>query len=52
MLESDTEELLAERILKVEHELYPEALGLFSKGDIRIEGRKVSILGCSREDTK
>jgi phosphoribosylglycinamide formyltransferase 1 len=40
---SDTEELLAERILKVEHELYPEALDLFSKGNIMIEGRKVYI---------
>jgi phosphoribosylglycinamide formyltransferase-1 len=52
VFESDTEELLADRILKVEHELYPEALGLFSKGNITIEGRKVSILHCSREDTK
>lgn len=43
VLASDTEELLAERILKVEHELYPKALGLFSKGYIRIEGRRVSI---------
>ncbi len=43
VFDSDTEHLLAERILKVEHELYPEALGLFSKGNIRIEGRKVSI---------
>jgi phosphoribosylglycinamide formyltransferase 1 len=51
VFESDTEELLAERILQVEHELYPEALGLFSKGNIRMEGRKVSILH-RREDTK
>ena len=43
VLASDTEDLLAERILKVEHELYPEALGLFSKGNIRIEGRRVSV---------
>jgi phosphoribosylglycinamide formyltransferase 1 len=43
VLASDTEELLAERILKVEHELYPEALALFSKGNIRIEGRRVSV---------
>jgi phosphoribosylglycinamide formyltransferase-1 len=46
---SDTEELLSERILKVEHELYPEALDLFSRDDIRIEGRIVSIL---TRDTK
>jgi phosphoribosylglycinamide formyltransferase-1 len=43
VLDSDTEELLADRILKVEHELYPEALDLFSKGNIMIEGRKVYI---------
>ena len=43
VLDSDTEELLAERILKVEHELYPEALDLFSKGNIMIEGRRVYI---------
>lgn len=43
VFDSDTEHLLAERILKVEHELYPEALHLFSEGNIRIEGRKVSI---------
>jgi phosphoribosylglycinamide formyltransferase 1 len=43
VFDSDTEHLLAERILKVEHELYPEALSLFSKGNIKIEGRKVSI---------
>jgi phosphoribosylglycinamide formyltransferase-1 len=49
VFESDTEELLAERILQVEHELYPEALGLFSKGYIRIDGRKVSILHCSEK---
>lgn len=43
VFDSDTEHLLAQRILKVEHQLYPEALGLFSEGNIRIEGRKVSI---------
>jgi phosphoribosylglycinamide formyltransferase 1 len=43
VFDSDTEHVLAERILKVEHELYPEALSLFSKGNIRIEGRKVSL---------
>jgi phosphoribosylglycinamide formyltransferase 1 len=43
VFDSDTEHVLADRILKVEHELYPEALSLFSKGNIRIEGRKVSL---------
>lgn len=52
VFESDTEDLLAARILKAEHELYPEALGLFSEGNVRIDGRKVSIIHSRREDTK
>lgn len=41
---SDTEESLAERILNVEHKLYPKALALFSKGNMRIEGRIVHCM--------
>lgn len=41
--ESDTEETLLERVHKVEHELYPEAVKLFAEGRLRIEGRKVLI---------
>ena len=39
----DTEESLAERILKVEHRLYPRAIELFSKGKLDIRGRQVFI---------
>lgn len=42
--ETDTEESLEERIHKVEHKLYPEAVKLFTEGKIKIEGRKVKIL--------
>ncbi len=42
----DTEETLSERILKLEHKIYPEAIRLFSEGRLKIEGRTVKI----RED--
>jgi len=42
--EGDTEETLAERILKEEHLIYPEAVRLFSRGLLKIEGRRVKIL--------
>lgn len=41
----DTEDTLAERILKEEHRLYPEAIKLLSQGRIKCSGRKVSIIG-------
>ncbi|MDI3533789.1 MAG: phosphoribosylglycinamide formyltransferase 1 [Thermosediminibacterales bacterium] len=44
VMEDDTVDTLAERVLKVEHRLYPEAIKLFIEGRLRIEGRKVKIL--------
>jgi phosphoribosylglycinamide formyltransferase-1 len=44
VLEDDTPETLAERILKEEHKIYSEAIQLFAEGRLRIEGRKVFIL--------
>lgn len=44
VLEGDTEERLAERILKEEHRIYPEAVRLFGAGRLKIEGRVVHIL--------
>ena len=43
VLDSDTEETLSARILEQEHQIYPEAIRLFSEGKIRINGRKISI---------
>jgi phosphoribosylglycinamide formyltransferase-1 len=43
VLDSDTEYELADRILAAEHQLYPEAIKLFSKGTIAVRGRRVSI---------
>lgn len=44
VLDDDTPETLAARILPIEHQIYPEALQLFAKNRIRIEGRRVFIL--------
>lgn len=44
VLEDDTEETLAARILEKEHEAYPEAVRLFFEGRLRVEGRRVRIL--------
>lgn len=40
----DTPELLAERVLAVEHEIYPLVLKAFAEGRVRIEGSSVHIL--------
>jgi len=42
--ENDTLESLEEKIHKVEHRLYPEAVRLFVDGKLKAEGRKVRIL--------
>ena len=41
--DDDTEELLAERILKEEHQIYPKAIQLFSEGRLIIKGRRIFI---------
>ena len=43
VMDSDTEEELSAKILRKEHELYPEAVRLFAEGKIKIIGRKVII---------
>ncbi|ESP62671.1 Phosphoribosylglycinamide formyltransferase [Smithella sp. ME-1] len=43
VLDDDTEETLAARILKEEHRIYPQAIQLFTDGRIEINGRKVRI---------
>jgi phosphoribosylglycinamide formyltransferase-1 len=39
----DTEETISERILKLEHKIYPEAIRLFSEGRLEVDGRIVKI---------
>ena len=43
VLDNDTEETLAARILKEEHKIYPRAIQFFAEGKIEIDGRKVRI---------
>lgn len=41
---NDTPETLAEKVLKVEHLLYPEAVRLFCAGKVKVENERVRIL--------
>jgi len=43
ILDNDTEETLAKRILAQEHKAYPEAVRLFAENKIKISGRKTKI---------
>jgi phosphoribosylglycinamide formyltransferase-1 len=43
VMDGDDEETLSARILEQEHQLYPEAVGLFCEGRIKMQGRSVSI---------
>jgi phosphoribosylglycinamide formyltransferase-1 len=45
ILDHDTPETLAARILEQEHKLYPRAVQLFAEGRIQVEGRRVLIDG-------
>jgi phosphoribosylglycinamide formyltransferase-1 len=45
VLDSDTEETLAARILVQEHRCYPRAIALWAEGRVQIEGRRVRIAG-------
>ena len=42
--QDDTEETLSARILKEEHQLYPEAVRLYFEGRLEVRGRRVFIL--------
>lgn len=42
--DEDTLESLEERIHKLEHKMYPQAIQLFLEGRLKISGRKVKIL--------
>ena len=44
VMDDDTPDSLAARILPVEHELLPRAVALFCQDRIKIDGRSVSIL--------
>ena len=44
VLQDDTEETLAARILTEEHQIYPEAVRLYFEGRIEVRGRRVFII--------
>jgi len=43
VLDEDTEETLAARILRQEHRVYPHAIRLFAEGRLRLQGRRVLV---------
>ena len=43
--ETDSLEILEQKIHSVEHRLYPKAIDLFSQGKLKVEGRKVVLVG-------
>lgn len=45
VLDNDTPETLAARLLSVEHETYIEAIRLFVQDKLRVEGRRVKVVG-------
>jgi phosphoribosylglycinamide formyltransferase-1 len=45
ILDDDSPETLAARVLPVEHETYIEAIRLFVQGRLRVEGRRVRVVG-------
>jgi phosphoribosylglycinamide formyltransferase-1 len=45
VLPGDTEQALSARILEVEHRIYPRAIRLFAEDRLKIEGRRVHIVG-------
>lgn len=45
VLDGDTPDALAARILEQEHRIYPRAVELFAEGRLRVEGRRVFIDG-------
>ena len=43
VLDADTADTLAARILKEEHRIYPQAIQLYAEGRIQVSGRKVTV---------
>ena len=44
VLEDDTPDILAQRVLQIEHKIYSKAIQLFAENRIQIKGRNVTIL--------
>jgi phosphoribosylglycinamide formyltransferase 1 len=52
VLESDTEDTLAERILREEHRIYPQAIQFYAEGRIEVQNRQVKIKGLGEVETQ
>ncbi|PLY03446.1 MAG: phosphoribosylglycinamide formyltransferase [Desulfuromonas sp.] len=50
ILDDDTPDTLAARILRQEHQVYPRAIQLFAEGRLHIEGRRVRVSESARDD--
>jgi phosphoribosylglycinamide formyltransferase-1 len=49
VLDGDTEEMLAARILVQEHRAYPRAISLLASGRATVAGRKVAVRGVAAD---
>jgi len=52
VLDNDTEDTLAARILKQEHKIYSRAIQLYAEGRLTVKGRRVLIAGAASEDDR
>ena len=50
VLPADDEDTLGERVLTVEHRIYPEAVRLVAAGRVRIEGRRTVVAEAKSEE--
>jgi phosphoribosylglycinamide formyltransferase-1 len=48
--DGDTEETLFERLHKIEHRIYPQAIRLFIEGRLEVQGRRVKIKEEKRDE--
>jgi phosphoribosylglycinamide formyltransferase-1 len=52
VLDGDTEDSLAARILVQEHRIYPRAIQLVAEGRVQVDGQRVRIVGAPGDAAK
>jgi phosphoribosylglycinamide formyltransferase-1 len=50
VFDGDTPDMLAARILKAEHQIYPQALALFASDQFKIDGESIRISGSINQE--
>jgi phosphoribosylglycinamide formyltransferase-1 len=50
VLDDDTADTLAARILREEHQIYPRAIQLYAEGRLEVQGRKVVVTGVRQSE--